>query len=830
MNYIIEKDIDSKVEGNKVVMTIPAFKKEHKVLTNILKMKDGKKKRRLLKKELREQGKELKEVEESKIEKSVVHQHQSKSKTGKLYIVQEYYRKRKKIIASLEAKKYIIIERKPDGGVVLEKKKARTIRTIHLSPEGKKQIFVVKINKNDKAKKEKKPKKESARSKNPYIIKYGQYSLTRFPYPEEPEKNVTVDLKGDINSKAVLTWYDEKTKKTIRSYTREFMRRNAKKKWERMLKFKPETMQMVKEKTLTGLKKKDYIAPSCAVINIMAHTGLRIGNRGLLNETGNKGVSTLSPKEVIIDGDKISFDFTGKSYQKNLAEFRSPQMAEYLTKLKSKRKGKALLFDVEYRLINRTYRRFLGMRKKGFKLKDMRTFVANEIALDALKNDKEAPPPMPTKITAQKKAIKAKIKRVSQVVADKLNNTAGVAKSSYIHPFVLEEWLKSIGAKTEDYMKKSVDDNTKKKSFKEMSLYDILSLHPESESVNIDDDDCDEYLLPDFLYEEDEIEKANTMSHYILEKAVVHQHMRTSKSGKKFVVKEHQDKRKELEKQPTVKKMKSVVLFVIEYGDEELKPIAKDLLQDLLDFEDEFENQGSLNIKEAEKEFNGLLGRYTDLKDLRKAKYSKKIKKALTEEDSKIISDYENSHNEADSIAYPSPFTLEERLRRLLKKWKKASNKNVRRAAMQTHDDKPAPAQLIVKAVVKEHQRKSKSGTLHVVRQYSDKRQKKEKSSKEQIETDFISKEFTKKEAREEVLKVMHGKRKDKWSALYTLLRKKFGFEEVLADNIMSDSDDEYEEARYHRGGILWKRLPEKKEVNILVKNIMQYKKERDEK
>jgi len=89
------------------------------------------------------------------------------------------------------------------------------------------------------------------------------------------------------------------------------------------------------------------------------------------------------------------------------------------------------------------YRNTLGF--KGFKLKDMRTYVACSLAKDVLFGDKTPPPPLPKNKNEIKKLIADKMTNVCEIVAQKLNNSAAMARSSYIHPQIFQNWLVKLG-------------------------------------------------------------------------------------------------------------------------------------------------------------------------------------------------------------------------------------------------------------------------------------------------------------------------------------------------------------------------------------------------
>ena len=329
--------------------------------------------------------------------------------------------------------------------------------------------------------------------------------LNRYPPEGVKEEDVKVMMEGNIDKHAVMSWKDPKSGRQQSAYTPVFMKANAMIKWKRIEKIKDSGVESIGEKSIGMLKKKDPITQEAgAIIGIIKLTGLRPGSEGGLKSTGNRGVSTLGPDNISIDGDKVTLNFVGKSYKENNAEFTNPELAAYLSKKLIQRKGKDTLFDITP---NQLQTEFHQIAKKGMKVKDLRSYSATKMAASVLHNDTAAPPPpvdanmSPTKL---KKLIKTKLKRLYEVVSQKLNNTPAMAKSSYIHPHVIEDWLKSMGIEPElaestyrDFAKilYEVEDTSETDSKKITAKAEDIK----EEDMNQEDlENCDEYPLPDW--------------------------------------------------------------------------------------------------------------------------------------------------------------------------------------------------------------------------------------------------------------------------------------------------------------------------------------------
>lgn len=273
---------------------------------------------------------------------------------------------------------------------------------------------------------------------------FKKYNLNAYPIGVD-KKDVEVDESGDVNSHWILRWKDPKTGKLKNSYSKEFLDRNAEYKWQRIEHISSKQINKIKQgsknlinKALTGQERD-----AAAIVNIIAQTGLRRGDRVKFAITGNRGVSTISPENVNIIGNKVILNFIGKSYKENVSTINDPILAEYLQNLKDVRKGEQFLFTSNDATIDKVFNSVGG---ENLKLKDLRTYVATDLAKKILFEDKTQPPPIPPQlsVTKKKKLIKDKLNRCYELVSQKLNNTPAMAKNAYIHPNVITKWIETL--------------------------------------------------------------------------------------------------------------------------------------------------------------------------------------------------------------------------------------------------------------------------------------------------------------------------------------------------------------------------------------------------
>lgn len=301
--------------------------------------------------------------------------------------------------------------------------------------------------------------------------KYTKYQLSAYPN-NIPEKDVEIDLSGDIDTHPVMTWISPTTGKKIYAYTKARMEAQKEKKYDRLVSLTDEQVEQIKAKCHEDILTSDSEnkKQAAAVICIIAQTGLRPGSRHGFFETKNRGVMTLSRDNVTVKGEDIELNFIGKSYKENVAKIVDGVLAHYLEE--RMKEGDDFIFSISKDTVDSYYKNVLGM--KNFKIKDLRTYTAGKIAKWFLENDKTPPPPVPTKSSEIKKVLKNKLKLAFEYVSNKLNNTPAMAKNSYIDPRIIENWMKNLGIQAEAIAESRAESSSKPIKFKgNAPLYDL---------------------------------------------------------------------------------------------------------------------------------------------------------------------------------------------------------------------------------------------------------------------------------------------------------------------------------------------------------------------
>jgi DNA topoisomerase IB len=270
--------------------------------------------------------------------------------------------------------------------------------------------------------------------------KLKELKVDKLPQATIPVSDVRVDFSGDIDSKAIITWKDTKGK-VQSGYTPKFHEINAKKKWDRINKFKSKKKEIVNtlnEKLIKG-KPGSIDHQGHTILAIIAETGLRPGSTESVRKHGHYGISTLKKDHIALNTKMAVLNFIGKEGKKNVTVVQNPvtlKALEYYVRNATEDSG---IFNPNALDIGK------NILPKGMKVKDLRTIKATESAERLLK-EVDTPPPLTGDSKKDKRLLAKALLETSKKVATILNNTPSIAKASYIHPMVFEQWAKNVGA------------------------------------------------------------------------------------------------------------------------------------------------------------------------------------------------------------------------------------------------------------------------------------------------------------------------------------------------------------------------------------------------
>lgn len=175
------------------------------------------------------------------------------------------------------------------------------------------------------------------------------------------------------------------------------------------------------------------------VLRILASCFMRPGSEVYANEHGSFGVTTLRPRHVKVKGDRVFFDFRGKSGQMQHRELEDRRIARLIRELLAVPGRDVFKFilddgavvDVRRRHVNQYIKEVMG---ESFSAKDFRTWAGTLLAACALARRAKEPAGLIPR--DRKRQVVAAVKET----AAQLGNTPAVCRSSYISPVILAEF------------------------------------------------------------------------------------------------------------------------------------------------------------------------------------------------------------------------------------------------------------------------------------------------------------------------------------------------------------------------------------------------------
>lgn len=170
---------------------------------------------------------------------------------------------------------------------------------------------------------------------------------------------------------------------------------------------------------------------------LLDNTYLRVGNDIYFEQNQSMGLTTLSDKNLVVAGSVTTLSFRGKSGKDQQITFDDERIAKIITQLVAQRgsrlfryKENGAFVNVESEHINAYLHEITGQHISA---KDFRTWGGTLMAFNHLVETEKAPNSETPK--AQKVVIAA-----VDAAANVLGNTRTVAKSSYVHPDILDAY------------------------------------------------------------------------------------------------------------------------------------------------------------------------------------------------------------------------------------------------------------------------------------------------------------------------------------------------------------------------------------------------------
>jgi DNA topoisomerase I len=220
-------------------------------------------------------------------------------------------------------------------------------------------------------------------------------------------------------------------------YHPEFRARQEQAKYDKLIRFAEKLPQlrevMSEHMSLDGMPEEKVAAVAVRLINL---GWFRVGSDRYAKSSRTFGITTLRKSHVSVRGSRISFRFRGKHSIMIHSAIVDPELAAAMKALIAQPGARLFKFDVEgtycnldQRRLNAYIRTHLG---DEFTAKDFRTWGGTLTA--AIELAQKKPPRSETE-------GKRQIAEVMRKVAAKLGNTPAVARSSYVSPAVVEQYL-----------------------------------------------------------------------------------------------------------------------------------------------------------------------------------------------------------------------------------------------------------------------------------------------------------------------------------------------------------------------------------------------------
>ena len=224
------------------------------------------------------------------------------------------------------------------------------------------------------------------------------------------------------------------------------------------------TSKHLKEKGLTHNK-----VLAC-MTRLMDNAYFRPGNSHYTSENETYGLTTLRSKHLEISGERIEFEYTGKSGKDQHRIVESKRLANIVKKVDELPgyrifkylDGNKNVCKVSASDLNSYIKSIIG---EDFTAKDFRTWAGTYLASKLLSE---------LEVLDEPKTIQKELIKVIDNVAEKLGNTRSVARANYIDPRVIDHFSK--GRTIKNYIKE-VEKEYKKTSvlsLEELALIKLL--------------------------------------------------------------------------------------------------------------------------------------------------------------------------------------------------------------------------------------------------------------------------------------------------------------------------------------------------------------------
>lgn len=185
-----------------------------------------------------------------------------------------------------------------------------------------------------------------------------------------------------------------------------------------------------------GVPKRKVLA---AVVYLLEHSLIRVGNKGYARDNKSFGLTTLRNRHVTVSGQAIKFRFLGKSNISHEIEIHDARLARVIKKIQHLPGQNLFQYSGEdgevMSISSQDVNAYLQeLACKEITSKDFRTWHGSVLALSEL---------IGVEVPASEREQRKVIATTAKAVSNFLGNTPAVCRKCYIHPAVFEAYLES---------------------------------------------------------------------------------------------------------------------------------------------------------------------------------------------------------------------------------------------------------------------------------------------------------------------------------------------------------------------------------------------------
>ncbi len=219
-------------------------------------------------------------------------------------------------------------------------------------------------------------------------------------------------------------------------YHSEWEKQQQEMKFSRMVKF-GKLLPEIRKKCEKDLEKEGWEKDKvlALMVSLLDEYGIRIGNTYYAQQNNSYGLTTLRRKHLEAIGNKLSFNFRGKSGMEQSISIDNRKLVKHIQEA-SELPGYEIfrykdesdkLQTVDSQEVNEYIYNSIG---EEFSSKDFRTWAGSRLALELY----------PEAVKIKKAAKRKKLGNILiRLVAEELGNTPSVCKTYYVHPKVAQQ-------------------------------------------------------------------------------------------------------------------------------------------------------------------------------------------------------------------------------------------------------------------------------------------------------------------------------------------------------------------------------------------------------